>query len=68
MTSFWEGKPTFPLTIHIGAGDDRVTVVLRADGTFDGDPAAVQAAMEKSRDAGGEAALSLWLLLRAMEA
>jgi len=67
MPSFWEGEPTFPAKITFSFGNEAVKVILNADGTFDGDPAAMRAAMERSRGGESHAVILAWLLLRAME-
>jgi hypothetical protein len=67
MSSFWDGEPTFPAKITFNFGNEAVRFTLRADGTFDGDPAAMRAAMERSRGGESHAVILAWLLLRAME-
>jgi hypothetical protein len=67
MTSFWEGDPTFPAKITFNFGNEAVKIILNADGTFDGDPKAMRAAMERSRGGESHPVILAWLLLRAME-
>jgi hypothetical protein len=67
MTSFFSGEPTFPVKIVFGTGDDAVRFTLHADGTFDGDPAALRDAMERARGRDHHAAVITWLVLREME-
>ena len=67
VTSFWDGEPTFPAKITFNFGDEAVKIILNADGTFDGDPKAMRAAMERSRGGELHPVILAWLLLRAME-
>jgi hypothetical protein len=67
MNSFFDGEPTFPARITFSFGNEAVKIILNADGTFDGDPAAMRAAMERSRGGESHPVILAWLLLRAME-
>jgi len=67
MPSFWDDSPTFPIEVVFGYGNDAVTAMLYADGTFQGDPAAMRRAMECARGGERHAAVLAWLVLRAME-
>lgn len=65
-----KGTPWFPFTITLSQTTPATTIVLHADGKWDGSIEGLRAALAQGESWGGDAnaRIMLWLLLRQMEA